>query len=163
MNRRRAESRLGSSRSCRPISCTRRSGSCAVLGKHATPPPPPHTPTPPPLPRRYGSCLYSERERLSLVHVAADVPADEAVQRADEERMRVERLGAVVARGTGLVRRVREEQIDLVERLDVIRDKRERHDEQILHPFPPQLLDHVLGARAEPLHRAGARLVREQL
>src|SRR3954470_5320399 len=87
----------------------------------------------------------------------------QARQRLYEQRMAVQRRGAIVTGDPCRTRRVGKEHIHLVERLDVIRNERQRDDEDVSHPFVAQLSEHFLGARSDPFHGAGARLKRQQL
>src|SRR3954454_17146178 len=80
-----------------------------------------------------------------------------------EQRMAVQRRRTIVTGDSCRTRRVGKEHVHLVERLDVIRDERQRDHEDVGHSFVAQLSEHFLGARPDPLHGAGARLKRQQL
>mmetsp|Transcript_11243 Transcript_11243/g.27210 ORF Transcript_11243/g.27210 Transcript_11243/m.27210 type:complete len:238 (+) Transcript_11243:537-1250(+) len=51
--------------------------------------------------------------------------------------------------------------VNLLECLNVLADKRDRHDHQVLNPLLSKGLDHVIGVRLQPLDRPHFALVRQ--
>src|SRR6185369_8640034 len=92
-----------------------------------------------------------------------DALDDEVSERVDEARIEPERLGASEVwnlRGFG---EVAIEDVDLVERLDMIGDEADRNREHLLDAAGGERRNRVVRRRLEPLHGSDLALVRERV
>src|SRR5262249_23150975 len=98
--------------------------------------------------------------RRSTVMARLYTRLDELRQRLDERRLGVQRRRALEVEPE-LLRLAAKQEIDLVERLDVVGDERDRDREDVLASGLGEQLERVLRRRLEPARAAGAALERQ--
>src|SRR5688572_17482603 len=88
---------------------------------------------------------------------------DDVREGVEERGEVVQRLGAAEGADAELLRRVSVEQVDFIERLDVVRDEADGDDEDVAHALMGEPVDHLIRRRSDPGHGPDAALVREHV